>query len=64
MGMTTLNATPQYAALGARLMRPRRAPQPPAAPAGFARSTIGAVANRGEDPPHDGGTARIASSTA
>jgi len=38
-------------------MRPRRAAQPPAAPAGLARSTIGAVAHRGEDPPHDGGIA-------
>ena len=38
-------------------MRPRRAAQPPAAPAGLARSTIGAVAHRGEDPPRDGGIA-------
>jgi len=35
-------------------MRPRRAARPPAAPAGSARSIIGAVAHRGEDPPHDG----------
>ena len=35
-------------------MRPRRAAQPPAAPTGSDRSTIGAVAHRGEDPPHDG----------
>src|SRR5256885_12624497 len=33
----------------ARLMRPRRAAQSPAAPADSARGTIGAVANRGED---------------
>jgi hypothetical protein len=39
----------------ARLMRPCRAAQPPAAPAGSAWSIIGAVARRGEDPPHDGG---------
>ena len=38
-------------------MRPRRAAQPSAAPAGSARSTIGAVAHRGEDPPHDRGIA-------
>ena len=48
---------PRHAALGARLMRPRRAAQPPAAPAGSARSTIGAVTHRGEDPPHDRGIA-------
>ena len=53
---------PQHAALGARLMRPRRAAQPPAAPAGSARSTTGAVAHRGEDPPHDGGIAIAADS--
>jgi len=38
-------------------MRPRRAARPPAAPAGSARSTIAAVAHRGESPPHDGGLA-------
>jgi hypothetical protein len=38
-------------------MRPRRAAQPPAAPAGSAWSTTGAGAHRGEDPPHDGGIA-------
>ena len=43
-------------------MRPRRAAQPPAAPAGSARSTTGAVAHRGEDPPHDGGIAIAADS--
>ena len=48
---------PQHAALGARLMRPRRAARPPAAAGGSARSTIGAVAHRGEDPPHDRGIA-------
>jgi hypothetical protein len=48
---------PRHAALGARLMRPRRAAWPAAAPAGSARSTIGAVAHRGDDPPHDGGIA-------
>ena len=51
-----LNAA-RRAALGTCLMRPRRAARPPAAPAGSARSTIGAVAHRGEDPSHDGGLA-------
>jgi len=50
-------STPQHAALGARLMRPRRAARPPAAPAGSVPSTIGPVAHRGEDPPHDGAIA-------
>ena len=48
--------------LDARLIRPRRAAQPPAAPAGSVRSTTGAVAHRGEDPPHDGGIAIAADS--
>ena len=52
-----LNATPARCPGRTRLMRPRRAAQPPAAPAGSARSTIGAVAHRGEDPPHNGGIA-------
>jgi hypothetical protein len=43
-------------------MRPRRAAHPPAAPARSARSTIGAVAHRSEDPPHDGGIAIAADS--
>src|SRR5215468_7903090 len=38
-------------------MGPRRAARPPAALAGSARSTIAAVAHRGEGPPHDGGLA-------
>jgi len=48
---------PRHAALSARLMRPRRAAWPPAAPGGSARSTIGAVAHRGEDLPDDRGIA-------
>jgi hypothetical protein len=55
--MRRRQAHPQHAALGARLMRPRRASQPPAVPAGPARSTTGAAAHRSEDPPHDGGIA-------
>jgi hypothetical protein len=38
-------------------MRPRRAVWPPAAPGGSARSTIGAGAHGGEDPPDDRGIA-------
>jgi len=53
---------PQRAAPGACLMRPRRAAQPPAGPASSARSTTGAAAHRGEDPPHDGGIAIAADS--